>query len=85
MLSPHAIFEEIRKNDEAFRLLAGDVSLAFVAAIGGILRWPAWKRARLALSAQAICVYERAWGWRRMVNLVPPVRLNALGAPQPAA
>ena len=26
MLSPHAIFEEIRKNDEAFRLLAGTAS-----------------------------------------------------------
>jgi rubrerythrin len=61
-----------------------DVSLAFVDAIAGILRWPGWKRSLLAFGAQAIYVYERLWGWRRMVRLAPPERPNALGAAQPA-
>jgi len=60
------------------------VSLAFVDAVGKILRWPAWKRALLAFGARAMYVYERMWGWRRMVRLAPPERPNALGAAQPA-
>lgn len=60
-----------------------DVSLTFVEAIAGILRWPAWRRSLLAFGAQAIYVYERLWGWRRMVTLAPPARPNALGAEQP--
>ncbi|MBL8539904.1 MAG: ferritin-like domain-containing protein [Burkholderiales bacterium] len=61
-----------------------EVSLTFVGAVGDILRWPAWKRALLAFGARAIYVYERVWGWRRMVRLAPPERPNALGTPQPA-
>ena len=41
-------------------------------------------RALLAFGARAIYVYERAWGWRRMVRLSPPARPNALGAVQVA-
>jgi rubrerythrin len=61
-----------------------DVSLAFVVAISEILHWPAWKRALLGFGARAIYVYERLWGWRRMVRLAPPERPNALGTVQPA-
>ena len=63
---------EIRTNRE--------VSLAFVRSMSAVLRWPAWKRALLALGAHAIYFYERLWGWRRMVTLQPPVRPNALGS-----
>ena len=38
----------------------------------------------LAFGARAIYVYERLWGWRRIVRLAPPERPNALGAAQPA-
>jgi hypothetical protein len=50
-----------------------------VRSMSELLRWPAWKRALLALGAHAIYFYERLWGWRRMVTLLPPVRPNALG------
>lgn len=74
----------LRRYAQAEIRTTREVSLAFVGAIGAILRWPAWKRALLALGAQAIYVYECAWGWRRMVTLAPPLRPNALGPAQPA-
>ena len=61
-----------------------DVSKAVMAHVGRILRWPRSKSAILAAGIQAVYVYERLGGWRRMVSLREPARRNALGPPSPA-
>ncbi|MBT2510429.1 ferritin-like domain-containing protein [Streptomyces sp. ISL-98] len=57
-----------------------DVSLAVMARMGRILRWPKPKSALLAAGIHAMYAYERLGGWRRMVALKMPERRNALGA-----
>jgi hypothetical protein len=61
-----------------------DVSKAVMAHMGRILQWPKPKSAMLAAGIQAVYVYERLGGWRRMVSLSVPARRNALGGPAPA-
>jgi rubrerythrin len=61
-----------------------DVSKAVMADEGRILGWPRAKSAMLAAGIQAVYLYERVGGWRRMVSLRMPARRNALGGP-PAA
>jgi rubrerythrin len=61
-----------------------DVSKAVLAHQGRILRWPRSKSAMLAAGVQAVYVYERLGGWRRMVSLTVPARRNALGRASPA-
>ena len=61
-----------------------DVSKAVMAHLGRILGWPRPKSATLAAGIQAIYLYERLGGWRRMVSLRMPARRNALGGPRPA-
>jgi len=61
-----------------------DVSKAVMAHLGRILRWPRSKSAILAAGIQAVYVYERLGGWRRMVALREPARRNALGRTSPA-
>jgi hypothetical protein len=58
-----------------------DVSLAVMAHMGRVLGWPRAKYAVLALGIHAVYLYERLGGWRRMVTLRMPERLNALGGP----
>ncbi|WP_354645063.1 ferritin-like domain-containing protein [Kitasatospora camelliae] len=60
-----------------------DVSLAVMAHMGEILRWPRAKSAVLAAGIHAVYLYERLGGWRRMTTLRMPERLNALGGPAP--
>jgi hypothetical protein len=48
---------------------------------GRILRWPRPKSALLAAGIQAVYLYERLGGWRRMVSLRVPAWRNALGGP----
>jgi hypothetical protein len=60
-----------------------DVSAAVMAHLGRILGWPRPKSAFLAAGIHAIYQYERLGGWRRMVSLRMPTRLNALGGLQP--
>jgi N-acetylglucosamine kinase-like BadF-type ATPase len=61
-----------------------DVSLAVMAHLGRILGWSRAKSAGLAAGIQAVYLYERVGGWRRMVSLHMPSRRNALGGLQPA-
>lgn len=61
-----------------------DVSAAVMAHLGRILGWSRAKSEFLAAGIQAIYFYERLAGWRRMVSLRMPSRLNALGGLQPA-
>jgi hypothetical protein len=61
-----------------------DVSKAVMANLARILHWPRPKAAMLVAGIQAVYLYERLGGWRRMVSLQPPARRNALGGPPPA-
>lgn len=61
-----------------------DVSTEVMARLGRILGWSAAKSSILAAGIQAVYVYERLAGWRRMVSLRMPERRNALGEPAPA-
>ncbi|MGW2035745.1 ferritin-like domain-containing protein [Streptomyces sp. NPDC001811] len=58
-----------------------DVSLAVMARMGRILRWPRARSALLAASIHAVYAYERLAGWHRMVTLAAPERRDALGGP----
>lgn len=62
-----------------------DVSLAVMAHMGRVLGWPRAKSAALAAGIHAVYAYERLGGWRRMVSLRMPERLDALGGPATAA
>ncbi|WP_431045229.1 ferritin-like domain-containing protein [Streptomyces sp. P1-3] len=62
-----------------------DVSLAVMAQMGRILAWPRAKAAMLAAGIHAVYAFERAAGWRRMVSLRMPERLDALGGPASTA
>ena len=57
------------------------VGRAFMAHLGRILTWPMWKRAVVGAGIDAMYVYDRILGWRRMVSLRTPAQLNALGRP----
>ena len=65
------------------RDLYRDVSQAVMAHLGRILRWPRPKAVMLTAAIQAVYLYERLGGWRRMVSLQAPARRNALGGPLP--
>ncbi|MEV4685680.1 ferritin-like domain-containing protein [Streptomyces kurssanovii] len=58
-----------------------DVSLAVMAHMGHLLRWPRAKSAALAAGIHAMYAYERLGGWRRMVGLRMPERRGALDGP----
>ncbi|MCW7990850.1 hypothetical protein YWIDRAFT_03229 [Streptomyces sp. SceaMP-e96] len=62
-----------------------DVSLAVMAHMGRILKWPTVKFVVLAAGIRAVYAYERLAGWRRMVSLRMPERRNALGGPATSA
>lgn len=61
-----------------------DVSTEVMAHLGRILAWSRPKSAALAAGIQAVYLYERLGGWRRMVSLRMPDRRNALSSPAPA-
>ncbi|MGW7404541.1 ferritin-like domain-containing protein [Streptomyces sp. NPDC054833] len=62
-----------------------DVSLAVMARMGRILRWPRSRSLVLAAGIHAVYAWERLAGWRRMVSLRMPERRNALGGPATTA
>ncbi|MET9510590.1 ferritin-like domain-containing protein [Streptomyces flavidovirens] len=62
-----------------------DVSLAVMAHMGRILKWPKAKSAALAAGIHAMYAYERLGGRRRMVSLSMPERRDALGGPATSA
>jgi hypothetical protein len=57
-----------------------DVSQAVMAHLGRILGWPRPKTVVLTGGIQAIYLYERLGGWRRMVSLRVPARRDPLGS-----
>jgi hypothetical protein len=58
-----------------------DVSLAVMAHMGRLLRWPRARSFALAAGIHAMYAYERLGGWRRMVGLRMPERRGALDGP----
>lgn len=62
-----------------------DVSLAAMAHMGRILKWPKAKSGVLAAGIHTMYAYERFGGWRRMVSLKMPERRDALGGPATSA
>jgi hypothetical protein len=60
-----------------------DVSTAVMGHLGRILGWSRPKSVSLAAGIQAVYLWERLGGWRRMVSLRMPSRRNPLGEPQP--
>jgi hypothetical protein len=58
-----------------------EVSKAVMAHLGRTLRWPKAKRVLLARGIDAVYLYERIGGWRRMVTLRMPARRDPLGTP----
>ncbi|MEU6971803.1 ferritin-like domain-containing protein [Kitasatospora aureofaciens] len=60
-----------------------DVGLAVAARMARILGWSRRQLALVTLGVHALYLYDRAFGWRRMVTLRMPERRNALGTPAP--
>jgi len=58
-----------------------DVSLAVMTHMARVLNWPAPKLAVLKAGIHGVYLYERAFGWRRMVSLSMPAHRDALGGP----
>ncbi len=61
-----------------------DVALRTMGRFADTLGWPRWKKGVLRIGVQLLWLWERAWGWRRMVRLEPPERKNAM-APRGSA
>jgi hypothetical protein len=61
-----------------------DVSAAVMGRLGAMLGWSRPKSALLRAGIQAVYLYDRLGGWRRMVSLRAPARRNALGGAAPA-
>jgi hypothetical protein len=82
----HAVFIQRTLRAAALAEIAihRDVSKAVMARLGALLGWSRPKSALLAVGIQAVYLYERLGGWRRMVSLRMPARRNALGGPAPA-
>jgi hypothetical protein len=61
-----------------------DVSKAVMAHLGRTLNWSRAKSVILARGIDAVYLYERLGGWRRMVTLRMPARRDPLGTPAAA-
>ncbi|MEV6103630.1 ferritin-like domain-containing protein [Streptomyces sp. NPDC051940] len=62
-----------------------DVSHAVMEHMGRILKWPKAKSVLLSAGINGVYAYERLLGWRRMVTLRMPEKLDALGGGVPPA
>ncbi|WP_370418563.1 ferritin-like domain-containing protein [Streptomyces sp. QH1-20] len=71
----------LRESALAEIVVYRDVSLAVMGHMGRILRWPKAKSTALTAGIRALHGYERLGGWRRMVGLRLPDRLDALHGP----
>lgn len=58
-----------------------DVAIATMTRFGDALGWSSLKKAVLRFGIRVLWAWERAWGWRRMVELSPPERKNAMAPP----
>ena len=58
-----------------------DVSKAVMAHLGRTLHWSRLRSAVLARGIDAVYLYERLGGWRRMTTLRRPARRDPLGSP----
>ena len=60
-----------------------EVSVAVMMRMGDILGWSQLKKKVLTAGIHVIYWTERIWGWRRMVQLSPPEKTNAMGGSVP--
>ncbi|WP_181768252.1 ferritin-like domain-containing protein [Streptomyces albidus (ex Kaewkla and Franco 2022)] len=74
-----SIRHHLRESALAEIVVHRQVSLAVMAHMGQILRWPAPKSAALAAGIHGMYAYERLGGWRRNANLAMPEIRDALG------
>jgi hypothetical protein len=79
-----AIRRTLRATALAEIAIYRDVSNAVMAGMGAALGWTRSKSALLAAGIQAVYLYERLGGWRRMVSLRTPALSNPMGGPAPA-
>lgn len=75
----------LRETALAETVVHRQVSLAVMAHMGQILRWPAAKSAVLAAGVHGMYAYERLGGWRRNATLTMPENRDALGGPASVA
>jgi rubrerythrin len=75
------IEEMLRATAKAEIAVYRDVSKAVMAHLGRTLRWSRLKSLVLARGIDAVYLYERLGGWRRMVTLRMPERRDPLGSP----
>lgn len=62
-----------------------DVALRAMGRFGDELGWSRFKRAILRLGIRCLWLWERAWGWRRLVTLAPPEKRNMARRASPVA
>ncbi len=75
------IQQELHRSALAEIGIYRNISRSVMAHLGRLLRWSGPKSAALGAGVQAVYVYDRLGGWRRMVSLRTPERRNALGGP----
>jgi hypothetical protein len=78
-----AIESLLRATARAEIAVYRDVSKAVMARLGRTLHWSGRKSALLARGIDAVYLYERLGGWRRMTTLRMPARRDPLGTPVP--
>jgi rubrerythrin len=63
------------------------VGVAMMTRFGSAIGWSRLRQGLMRFGIQCIWIYERLWGWRKMVALRPPQRKNAMAplAPEVSA
>jgi len=79
-----AIESLLRATARAEIAVYRDVSRAVMAHLAATLHWSSGKSALIARGIDAVYLYERLVGWRRMTTLRMPARRDPLGPPVPA-
>ena len=80
----HEVESVLRTTARAEIGVYRDVSKAVMAHLGRTLDWSKVKSLMLARGVDAVYLYERLGGWRRMVTLRMPARRDPLGRPASA-
>ena len=80
-----AIESLLRATARAEIAVYRDVSKAVMAHLGRTLHWSGLKSALVARGIDAVYLYERLGGWRRLTTLRMPARRDPLGTQAPAS
>jgi rubrerythrin len=66
--------EYARAEIDTYRVVA----IATMTRFGNAIGWSRLRQGLMRFGIQCIWIYERLWGWRKMVSLRPPQRKNAM-------